>query len=295
MSEKKSNLGYKITIFLLSAIIIWLVIDKITTRKKIVQQITVIEEVSKEKDSLRNELEQMYLSYSDLETNNQALNDSLAAEQQKIKDLLDELENVKSSDNYRIQQLKDEVETLKKIMKSYVRQIDSLYQENQVLIAENTKIKKDFEQKVEQTEVLTEQKDSLEQTVNVAKELTAYSISLSALNRRGKETNRTRKLRKFQVCFVLSENKVVNKGRKYVYIRVTKPNGKVLRNDQSGFFNFEGKSIAYSAVKEIEYNGSSQNICMYYKRILDDLPRGDYTVFIFIDGSEIGNKKIYLK
>ncbi|MEA3450947.1 MAG: hypothetical protein U9Q83_03480, partial [Bacteroidota bacterium] len=248
-----------------------------------------------QKDSLRGELDDLYLTYNSLETNNKEINDSLFKQKQKVEELMQELKNTKSGDYARINILKKEIATLKKVMKSFVKQIDSLYQQNQILIVENTHIKNQYSDIVVEKDQLSNEKDSLQQTVKVAKALTAYSIQTLAFNRRGKSTSRIRKVEKFQVCFLLSENKVSTTGRKYVYLRVTKPSGEVLRNNNSGFFNYEGKSIAYSAVKEIEYNGNSQNICVYYNVLIDDLPDGNYSVFIFIDGTQIGDAKINLK
>lgn len=295
MSDKKSNIGYKITIILLSFIIIYFIFDKVNAMKQKEIMVSQIETQTLEKDSLNDELEDLLFAYEGLETNNAQINDSLAAQQVKIQELIEELQNVKASDYYRIQQLKDEVETLKTIMKSYVKQIDSLYQENQILIAENTQIQNQYDQQVQHTQDLTTQNDSLQETIQVAKELTAYSLNFTALNQRGKETQRINKVEKFQICFLLSENKIITTGRKYLYIRVTKPNGEVLRNSSSGFFSYQGSDIAYSAVKEIEYDGSSQQLCMYYNIDVDDLPDGTYTVFIFSEGKEIGDATITLK
>ena len=295
MTEKKSNLGYKITIILLSAVIVWLVYDKITTKTETVEMITIIEQTTHDKDSLINELEDLYDAYGGLETNNAEINDSLAVHKAKIEELMKELENVEAADSYKIQQLKDEVATLKTIMKSFVRQIDSLYQENQILIAENQTITENYTEAVEINENLIIEKDSLQETVNIAKELAAYSISFDGLNRRKKSTTRIKKVENFYTCFTLSENKLTSTGRKTIYIRITKPTGKVLRNDNSGYFNYQGQSIAFSASKEIDYNGSSQNICLYYSIVEDNLPDGTYSIFIFADGKQIGDADLYLK
>ena len=295
MANIKANIGYKITIILLFAVIVWLVYDKITTKTETMEMITVVEETTHDKDSLINELEDLYLSYGDLETNNAEINDSLAAHKNRIEELLVELQNVEASDNYRIQQLKTEVATLKKVMKSFVHQIDSLYQENQILIAENIEISNNYTFAVEENETLTQEKDSLQTTVNVAKELTAYSTNFTALNKRGKTTTRINKTRQLYTCFTLSENKLCSTGAKTIYVRVTKPNGEVLRNDNSGFFNYQGQSIAFSSSKEIQYNGIAQNVCLYYSIFAEDLPKGNYSVFIFVDGKQIGDENISLK
>ncbi|MBN2662903.1 MAG: hypothetical protein JXR68_04575 [Bacteroidales bacterium] len=294
MAEKNSNIGYKITIILLSFIIIYFVFDKIHTIKQKDSMIVEIETQTMQKDSLNDELEDLFLVYEGLQTNNAQINDSLAVQQQRIQDLMTELSNLKASDYARIKQLKDEVETLKTIMKSYVHQIDSLYQANQILVAKNTQIQQQYDNQVQQTQNLSTQNDSLQQTIQVAKELTAYSLNLTALNQRGKTTERSNKVEKFQVCFILSENKVITTGRKYVYLRITKPDGEVLRNNNSGFFNYQGQNIAYSSVKEIEYDGNSQNLCVYYTVDVSDLPSGNYTVFIFSEGKEIGDASINL-
>lgn len=295
MTPKKFNLGYKITIILLSAIIIWLIYDKISTKKNTEEMIIVMQETNEEKNSLNSELQNLYIAYADLETDNSQIKDSLTAQQNRIKELLLEVKKVKNTDHARIKQLKDEIITLKKIMRSYVHQIDSLYTQNQELIAENTEIKDQYHNQVQQTNQLTTQNDSLQQTITVAKELTVYSTTITGLNKRGKNTERIKKLNRFKICFLLSENKVTTTGRKNIYIRVTKPDGEVLRNTKSGFFKFAGEQIAYSAYKEIEYDGKAQNICMYYIPEVEDLPSGNYTIFIFADSKEIGNKKIKFK
>jgi len=295
MTDKKSNIGYKITIILLSFIIIYFVFDKIHTIKQKDIMVVKIEAQTMQKDSLNDELEDLLMAYDGLETNNAQINDSLASQQARIQELITELQNVQASDYARIQQLKDEVETLKSIMKSYVHQIDSLYQQNQILIVQNTQIQQQYDDQVSHTQDLTTQNDSLQETIQVAKELTAYSLVFSALNQRGKDTQRSRKVVKFKVCFLLSENKVISTGRKYIYLRVTKPDGEVLRNDNSGFFDYQGSQIAYSSVKEIEYDGSSQNLCMFYNIAVDDLPEGQYSVFIFSEGKQIGDASITLK
>jgi len=296
MENKNTNLGYKVTIILLLLIIAFFIFDKMKTSKlqKETQEQVIV--TTNEKDSLQNELQNLYDTYNSLKTNNEVINDSLLAQKQKVEKLITQLKNTKSTDTYKIKQLKNEVETLKKIMKSYVKQIDSLYTQNKILITKNTEIKTQYTEVISENQELTQKKDSLEQTVKVAQKLSTYSIQFEGINKRGKTTERIKKINRFRVCFTLSENEITTKGRKNIYLRVTKPGGDVLRNSNSGFFNFKGESIAYSSVKEIEYNGNQQDICMFY--ILEsenDLPKGKYTIFLFADGYQIGDYSIVLK
>lgn len=295
MTSESTNKGYKIAVIVLSIVVAGLLTNIIFSQKKIVKYVTVIQDTQNQKDSLQNELQDMYISYSNLQTNNQSINDSLKIQRQKIEQLMQEMRSVNSNDKSKINQLKEEISVLKDIMKSYIHQIDSLYQQNQVLIVENTTIKKQYTQEIQKTQNLTTQNDSLSQSLQVAQELTAYNPTISTLNDREKVTNRIKKTKKFEVCFLLSENKVVSNGRKYIYLRVTKPDGEVLINDKSGYFNYEGKSIAFSSVKEIEYNGNSQNVCLFFLNPYEDLPAGKYTIFLFCDGKQIGDQYLELK
>ena len=295
MENKNSNIGYKIIIFVLLLVIAFFIYDKIKSTKSQQETLEQVEISTHQKDSLQNELQDLYLTYNSLQTDNEALNDSLQEQKERVEELMTKLKNTKSTDKYQIQQLKKEVETLKSIMKSYIRQIDSLYQQNQILIVENKKIKNQYTEVIQEKTELEQKTDSLTQTVKIAQKLTAYSINFNALNKRGKTTERIRKTKKFKVCFMLSENQVASKGKKNVYIRITKPDDYVLTNSKSGYFNYQDKSIMYSAVKEINYDGSKQDICMYYNVEAEDLPKGKYTVFIFVDGYQIGDYSITLK
>lgn len=295
MTENKSNTKLIVIIVILSILSAFLLIDKFFSHKQVVKYETIVEQKNDEKDSLQNELQDMYIEYANLQTNNQQINDSLKAQKERIADLLQEIRNVKSNDQYKIKQMKEEIAVLKDIMKSYIKQIDSLYTQNQNLIAENTTIKKQYNQEIQKTQELTQKTDSLEQKVSVAKKLTAYNIVINTLNDREKTTNRVNKISKFEVCFLLSENQVITKGRKYIYLRIAKPDSEILINDKSGYFNFENKMIAYSSIKEIEYNGQSTNACMYFINPYEDLPAGKYTIFIFADGKQIGDQQIVLK
>jgi hypothetical protein len=293
-TEKKSKSGIYITIIVLQILIIgWLIFNKVTTQGKTEVLITQLEFSKTEKDSLTQELETLLESYNELQTNNDTLNAKLSAEQKKIEELIEQIKNTKSSNSYLINQYKQEAETLRGIMRSYIKQIDSLYTKNELLVAENVKIKDDYKSVIVEKESLIEEKDSLKSQVAIASVLKAQDMYFIALNQRDKETTRTNKTEKFQICFNLSENALTKQGTKYVYIRITKPSGEVLRNSYSGFFTFGGTEIAYSAMKQVNYDGKLQNACIYYVNA-EELTEGEYNVFIFVDGNQIGNYSIEL-
>jgi len=293
-NQKSTNSKIYIAVIVIQLIIIiWLVFDKLTTKTETITIIQQLEASTFEKDSLTNELEQLLVQYNELQTNNDTLNSKLLAEQTKIAELLEQIKNTKSSNYALIKQYKEEAETLREIMRSYIKQIDSLYTKNEILMAENKEIKQNYNSVIDEKETLIEEKDSLKNQVAIAAVLKAQNIDFQALNARDKETTRISKTEKFVACFNLSENAITTQGTKNVYVRITKPTGEVLGNSKSGFFTFQGSEIAYSASKSVTYDGKLQNVCIYFLNS-EELAVGDYNVYIFVDGNQIGNYKINL-
>ncbi len=281
-------------IAILAISLAYIIYDNIQKQKACQQKITQLEQTAAEKDSLQLELEQMYIQYDQLKTNNDTLNQRLTSEKDKVAKLLEELRRVKTTDRQKIEALKKEVSLLRNIMKSYVKQIDSLYQTNQILVKENKKIKEQYSVVLVEKQNLEQVADSLKQTVNLAKQLQARDISFHALNRRNRETKRIRRTRKFEVCFTILANKIATPGRKKVYLRIARPDGEILINTQSSTFTYQGKDIFYSSVREINYQGKDMPVCIYYNNDTK-LPKGTYTAFVFIDGKMLFSQQITLK
>ncbi len=293
-AKSSKNIILWILILLLIACLGYMIYDKIESQKRCNQTIAELEQTAAEKDSLQLELEQIYVQYEQLQTNNDSLNAKLAKEKQKVAQLLEELRRVKATDKQKIEQLKQEVALLRTIMKSYIKQIDSLYQKNQVLMAENKKIKEQYSVVLVEKENLEQVADSLQQTVKLAQQLEARQASFVALNKRDHETKRIKKAAKFEVCFTLMANKIAPKGKKKIYLRIARPDGQILINSQSSTFLYDGEEIFYSAVKEVDYNGEDTDVCIYYLNDTE-LPPGKYTAFVFVDGYMILTQDIYLK
>lgn len=277
-----------------TALVVWLVYDRGQQSKDNKQLTENLIQVTDEKDEVRMELQNMLDQYESLKTNNKSLNEKLEKEQEKIKELMEKLEKVKRSDSWRIRELEKETETLRGIMRSYIKQIDSLNTKNKILTTQNKEITEKFELEKEEKELLLVEKDSLAKKVKQAEMLETSGISLLALNKRGKETSKIKKLEKFKTCFTIEDNMLTKKGTKTVYLRIAGPDNMILRNEESGFFMYQGKEIAYSSKKEIEYNGQDLEVCMYWFNNMEQ-PEGDYSMDIFVDGNNVGTKNISLK
>jgi FtsZ-binding cell division protein ZapB len=290
--KRKVPAGLIVIIILLLGLlgfITWLYLDQ----KETTMEIT--EALSEEKDSLEAELVEVRSSYDSLRTTNDSINIQLEQEQERIDNLISELKDVKATNYRRIRELKNELETVRNIAKSYVRQIDSLNQLNKQLTEENIKVKKDLQETKETKEKLEKEKETLTEQVNKAKVLRTEEIRAIPINKRGKEKDQVDKIDKIKVCFSVEENVLVEPGKRFFYIRIASPpDDFILTNSENNLFDYKGKKIVYSAKREINYDGTQQEVCIYFDS-KGELKPGEYEVYIFADGHQIGDTSFKLE
>lgn len=280
-----------ILIFLFGLLIFisWLYIDQ----KKTTTQIT--DALSREKDSLESEFVELRNEYDSLKTSNDSINVELEQEQSRIDNLISELKTVKATNYTKIKKLQDELKTVRSIAKSYVRQIDSLNQLNQELLAENKMVRQNLEETQKSKKQLEEERDTLTKQVTRAKVLRTENLNAIPINKRGKEKNRVDKIEKIKVCFKVEENELVEPGERYFYIRIASPeDDAILTNSEDNLFEYQDKKIVYSARRQIEYTGEEQDVCIYFDAEGELIP-GEYTVFVFADGNQIGDTTFQLE
>lgn len=242
-----------------------------------------------DKKEMENEYQQFANQYSEMKT--QISNDSivaqLTAEQEKTQKLLDELRQVKSNDAREIARLKKELATVRAVLRSYVLEIDSLNRLNQNLKDENTRMKGQYEAATRQIEGLNTERANLTEKVAIAAQLDATGIKMSLKNKRGKDTDKTKKCKSIQVSFTVAKNVTAQGGMKTFYVRITSPTGSVLGN--GGSFNYENRSLQCTMKKSAEYTGQETSVMMYWN-VSQTLVEGTYNVSIFADGNMIGSR-----
>ncbi len=274
--------------------IAWLVYDRMQSNRENLQLTENLQTVTDERDAVQTELQSMYEQYESLKTDNEEINAELEAQQERISDLMAQLKRTKRSNFSKIKELEAEAETLRSIMKDYIRQIDELNTKNKQLMAENKTVKQNYNKELKEKESIITERDSLTSTVKKAAQLKGYGIMITPLNKRGKSTTRARKMERIKVCFNIAENVIAKKGRKTIYIRIAGPDNQILLASNSKMFNYQGKEIAYSALKKITYKGEITEVCMFWQATRE-YPPGKYSVDIFADGSKIGSQNFVLK
>lgn len=292
--NSKSKLIFIAIIVLLlitNSITAWLYYQETQISKTLVVK---VEDTNNEKNQIEDELNSLLAQYDELQTTNDTINAKLASEQERIKSLMEEIKNVKSASAYQIAQYKKELTTLREIMKSFVTQIDSLNIRNQVLTAENIKVKTEFVKAKDVNSQLTKTNEDLSSKVSRGSVIKVSNLVPLPINKRGKEVTKASKVEKIQVCFNLLENDLAPAGARNVYLRIARPDELVLADSENNTFDFQGGKIVYSAKREIDYQNKTVEMCIFWANKEELIP-GKYLVDIFIDGNQIASSSFELK
>lgn len=245
--------------------------------------------------------QEMQSQYKDFDAQYEMLqsqlsNDSLIAqienERRHTQQLLEELENTKATDAAEIKRLKAEIASLRKVLRSYIMQVDSLNRINQALNEENTQIKAQVTEANSQISNLSSERNKLKDKVDIAAQLDATGFWVTPKNKRGKETEKVKDVKKLAFGFTIVKNVTASNGERIVYVRILKPDNSVMGN--KGTFTYEGTSQEYTEKKYIEYAGEEVKVTMY-SDVTEFLEAGTYKMFVFCDKQMIGQTSFTLR
>ena len=244
-----------------------------------------------EKEEMENEYTTYATQYDELQVqiNNDSLRQKLENEQLRTQRLLEELRQVKSSNAAEITRLKKELKTVRAVLRSYVMQIDSLNRINEALTTENKEVKKKYSEATRQINTLAQEKKTLNEKVTLAAQLDATNITIQPKNKKGKTAKKVKDVKKIAVSFTLVKNITAQTGERTLYVRIAKPDNEVLSKNESDTFPYENRNLSYSIKKYIEYTGEEQTVTVYWD-VEEYLPTGTYNVYIFADGTMIGQQ-----
>ena len=256
----------------------------------------LVQEFELEKEDLENEYTRFAQQYDELKMT--VTNDSLAVlleqEQLKTQRLLEELRTVKSTNASEIRSLKKELATLRKVMIGYINQIDSLNRltaRQQEVIQDVTRKYNDASRQISN---LSAEKKTLNEKVALAAQLDVTNIRIDPQNKRGRTTDKVKRVVKFKIDFTLVKNITAETGERTLYVRITKPDNSVLTKSEANTFAYENRQLTYSIKKYIEYTGEEQAVTVYWD-VEEYLYAGEYRVDIFAEGTLIGQQSFTLE
>jgi len=278
-------------IIILSIVAALLIIGLVTFSLIQHQQMSeMVEQLEFEKESLQDEYEDLAIQfdgYQQLDIQNDSLQDELAKEQQRVRDLLEELRITKVTNARRINELKKELATVRSVMVEYVHQIDSLNQTNQRLTEENNQYRRQNQAITQANNELTQQKTQLERVVTRAARLEVEEFEMLPLNKRDRKTTIFNQIQKLQFNYTIRKNVTSETGDKTIYLVLRRPDGEVMQKSESNQFIFENQRVPYSLRQSVEYTGEDIAQTLFWN-VEEILHQGTYTAEFFIDGQLCG-------
>ena len=277
----------------MTAVIVLLLLGIVYLGYSLIEQKQVNQDMKElavlEKTEMENEYQQFADQYSEMKTriNNDSIVAQLTREQERTQQLLEELRKTKADDAAEITRLKKELATVRAILRSYVLQIDSLNQLNAELMDENNRVRSELEESNQQNQELVSNNMTLSEKVAIASQLNATNMTLTPMNKRGKDNKKMKGAKALNVSFAISRNVTASNGEREVFVRITTPQGEVLNG--GGSFAYENKQMTYSMKRMIEYSGEETPVTLIWP-VNETLTGGTYNVSIFVDGNMIGSK-----
>lgn len=248
-----------------------------------------------EVDSLMKVHNELKDNYSELSQQLVEKDSIIQADAVEIKKLLDS--------QWDYFQVKKKLAALQKISQHYVRQMDSLYTVNRELVAENERIREEFQNERRQNTNLTRQKEELTNKVNQAATLKLFNYSAQAVRFKGNggetATDRASRAERIRIDFTVAANDIVQPGTKLFYVRIANPNRAIISKGTGDEYSFKsnGETLQYTEKVRVNYDGKETAVRAYYvKPDAYEMMPGTYFIDVYEEGGKlIGQTAIDLK
>lgn len=268
----------------MAAVLAWIWID----RNGMIKDLTV------EKDQLTAQMVQLRDDYQELSIDNDTINAQLGVEREKVEQLIERVKQTEATNRTKIRQYEKELGTLRSIMRSYIHQIDSLNTLNITLRKDAAIARDEAKQTMRRYDDLRTTTDEYAKKVEVGSVLKGRGFILSAINSRDSDTDRSSRAAKLKTCMNLIENSIAVKGPRRIYIRIKGPDGILMTTSQQQVFTSDGEQMIYSAVREVDYQGSELEVCIFFSNN-QSYVKGVYTVDIYTEEGKLGSTDLLLR
>ncbi|MCL1973518.1 MAG: hypothetical protein FWG54_01715 [Bacteroidetes bacterium] len=247
-----------------------------------------------EKEELTLQLQDLRMDYNELSSNNDSLNVQLDREREKVDQLIERVQQTEATNRTKIRQYEQELGTLRSIMRHYITQIDSLNTLNTALREDAMAAREDARKSQREYNELRSTTDEYARKVEIGSVIKGRNFGLVAVMSNGKDTDRSSRTEKLKCCFFLMENDIAPKGPRRIYIRVKGPDGVVMTGEGESVFSVAGESLIYSASREVDYQGSDLEVCIFFGTP-GIFRKGVYSVDVYTHEAKLGSTDVTLK
>ena len=288
------KLKNKKVIFSLLIVISLLVFFLIFQKKNMEQQMDLKIQFIEQKNTLRDELDDLIDEHDDLLDEYGDLNNQLFQKDSLIKKQIIEIRSLIRNKND-LKSARVKIENLKRISQNYIKDIDSLFYITERLSLEKDsviKVNKDINWK---NYKLNKTNIQLSEKVNKGSTLKVKDISIEPFRYRGtgKEvsTRSAEKTQTLRACFYISANLIADSGIKEVFIQYIDSDDKIISGSDT-IMNHE--KIIFSATTDVDYKNQQSFVCLDWQRYIP-LKEGEYRLKIYIDNDFAGESEFKLR
>ena len=283
--------GLKKTMYILAAVAAVLLVALAAVW---IERSSLVKELKVEKEDLTKEMIALQNDYAGLSSDYESINMQLDSSREEVSQLIERIKKTEATNRTKIRQYERELGTLRSIMKNYIVQIDSLNTLNRKLTADAAAARREAAESRRQNEELNKAVESLSGQVAAGSVIKGRGIRLDAYNASNRITDRSSRVVRLMTTLSLVENELAEKGPVRVYIQVKDPDGVLLTNGTSKEFLLDGEPLMASASREVDYQGSEDELSIY----LNDIPdyvKGIYTVEAFTEKGSLGTAELMLR
>ena len=171
------------------------------------------------------------------------------------------------------------------------------------MVAENERIREEFQNERRQNTNLTRQKEELTNKVNQAATLKLFNYSAQAVRFKGNggeaATDRASRAERIRIDFTVAANDIVQPGTKLFYVRIANPNRAIISKGTGDEYSFKsnGETLQFTEKVRVNYDGKETAVRAYYvKPDAYEMMPGTYFIDVYEEGGKlIGQTAIDLK
>lgn len=293
MTEKKNNTALKILTGVLAVALLALGIYTIKFYNEEKENKAIL---TKEKEVIEDELNDLIVKYDEAIEENQIMDQNLVDARNRIERLLDSVED-NEANLVLISRYRREIGNLKAEKDRLFRVVDSLNRQNQMI-----------SQTLDSTNVVLEERtrmsDSLQTTNQDLSNKVDRAAQLKITNLRGEgvivrnsgklvENDRTRRIDQVRTCFTITANDLAGPGERDMYVQVYNPENELVGDEI--VVEHEGGAMVYSAASKVYYENNELDVCLLANTNEDKLLEGTYKVYVYANATLLGTASFNLR
>ncbi|APS38318.1 hypothetical protein SAMN04488033_12918 [Salegentibacter agarivorans] len=293
MTEKKNNTALKILTGVLAVALLALGIYTIKFYNEEKENKAIL---TKEKEVIEDELNDLIKKYDEAIDENQVMDQNLVDARNRIERLLDSVED-NEANLVLISRYRREISNLKSEKDRLFRVVDSLNRQNQMM-----------SQTLDSTNIILQERtrvsDSLQTTNQDLSNKVDRAAQLKVTNLRGEgvivrnsgklvENDRTRRIDQIRTCFTITANDLAGPGERNMYVQVYNPENELVGDEI--VVEHEGGPMVYSAASKVYYENNELDVCLLANTNENRLLEGTYKVYVYADAILLGTASFNLR